>query len=39
VTLDVEGTARQLPYADISNALVQVELNRKPRPAQPEKEN
>ena len=29
VTLDVDGTARELPYADIARALVQVEFNRK----------
>lgn len=31
VTLDVDGTARQLAYAQISKALVQVELNRPKR--------
>lgn len=43
-TLDVDGNTRQVAYADIDKALIQVELNRKPRPAssepaQPEKEN
>lgn len=31
VTLDVDGTARQLAYSQISKALVQVELNRPKR--------
>lgn len=31
VTLDVDGAARQVAYSDISNALVQVELNRPKR--------
>ena len=39
VLLDVDGTPRRLSYPDIDSALVQVELNRKPRPAEPEKEN
>lgn len=30
VTLDVAGAARELSYADVSKALVQVEFNRKP---------
>ena len=29
VTLDVEGSTREVPYADIAKALVQVEFNRK----------
>jgi ribosome maturation factor RimP len=29
-TLDVEGTQREVAYADIAKALVQVEFNRKP---------
>lgn len=29
VTLDVEGSTRELPYADIAKALVQIEFNRK----------
>ena len=29
VTLDVDGTARDLAYADVAKALVQVEFNRK----------
>lgn len=29
VTLDVEGTPRDLPYADVAKALVQIEFNRK----------
>lgn len=38
--LDVDGTERTVAYADVSSALVQIELNRRPRPtAQPEKEN
>jgi ribosome maturation factor RimP len=32
VTLDVDGTERELCYDEISSAVVQVELNRKPRP-------
>ncbi|SDS01803.1 ribosome maturation factor RimP [Microlunatus soli] len=42
--LDVDGAPRQIGYDEIDTALIQVELNRKPRPApadpaQPEKEN
>ncbi|CAM3943074.1 ribosome maturation factor RimP [Nocardioides zeicaulis] len=29
VTLDVDGTHREVPYAEISKALVQIEFNRK----------
>jgi len=29
VTLDVDGTAQQVAYADVSKALVQIEFNRK----------
>jgi ribosome maturation factor RimP len=29
VTLDVEGSPREVPYADIAKALVQIEFNRK----------
>ncbi len=29
VTLDVEGSSREVPYADIAKALVQIEFNRK----------
>jgi ribosome maturation factor RimP len=29
VTLDVDGTTRALPYADVKKALVQIEFNRK----------
>jgi len=29
VTLDVDGTPRELPYAEVAKALVQVEFNRK----------
>jgi ribosome maturation factor RimP len=29
VTLDVDGTRRELPYADVAKALVQIEFNRK----------
>lgn len=29
VTLEVDGSTRELPYADIAKALVQVEFNRK----------
>ena len=29
VTLDVDGTARAVPYADVKKALVQIEFNRK----------
>jgi ribosome maturation factor RimP len=29
VTLDVDGTARDLAYVEVAKALVQVELNRK----------
>jgi ribosome maturation factor RimP len=29
VTLDVEGSTREVPYADIAKALVQIEFNRK----------
>jgi ribosome maturation factor RimP len=29
-TLDVEGTTREVAYADVAKALVQVEFNRKP---------
>lgn len=39
VVLDVDGVPRRLDFADITSALVQVELNRKPRPADTEKEN
>jgi ribosome maturation factor RimP len=41
VTLDVDGSAQQLPYTEIGTALVQIEMNRK-RPsqgAQPEEES
>jgi ribosome maturation factor RimP len=31
-TLDVDGTERHLPYADVAKALVQVEFNRKTKP-------
>jgi ribosome maturation factor RimP len=31
VTLDVDGTARSVPYADVKKALVQIEFNRKDR--------
>jgi ribosome maturation factor RimP len=30
VTLDVDGERRELPYADVAKALVQIEFNRKP---------
>lgn len=36
VELDVDGTATTLAYADVARALVQVELNRRARPADPE---
>jgi len=29
VTLDVDGTQREIPYAEITKALVQIEFNRK----------
>ncbi|MCY7401420.1 MAG: ribosome maturation factor RimP [Nocardioides sp.] len=29
VTLDVDGTPREIPYAEITKALVQIEFNRK----------
>ena len=29
VTLDVEGSTREVPYADIAKAVVQIEFNRK----------
>ena len=29
LTLDVDGTTRQLAYAEVAKALVQVEFNRK----------
>ena len=29
VTLDVDGAAREVAYADVSKALVQIEFNRK----------
>ena len=32
VTLDVDGTSREVAYADVAKALVQVEFNRKPAP-------
>ncbi|QDP96281.1 ribosome maturation factor RimP [Microlunatus elymi] len=39
-TLDVDGTERRVAFADVSNALIQVELNRKPRGSRaPEEEN
>jgi ribosome maturation factor RimP len=41
VTLDVDGSAQQLPYTEIGTALVQIEMNRK-RPSQgaePEEES
>ncbi|HEY9293340.1 MAG TPA: ribosome maturation factor RimP [Microlunatus sp.] len=39
-TLEVDGVDRRISYTDVSNALVQVELNRKPRPPRtPEEEN
>jgi len=31
-TLDVDGTRREVPYADVAKALVQVEFNRKTKP-------
>ncbi len=34
VELDVDGTPREIPYADMTKALVQVELNRKVSPAE-----
>jgi ribosome maturation factor RimP len=38
--LDIDGTERVIDFADIASALVQIELNRRPRPTtQPEKEN
>lgn len=38
--LDVDGTERRLRYDTVTSALVQIELNRRPRPAaQSEKEN
>lgn len=33
VTLDVDGAHREVPYADVSRALVQVEFNRRSRTA------
>ncbi len=36
VELDVDGTTTTLAYADVARALVQVELNRRARPADPE---
>jgi ribosome maturation factor RimP len=40
VSLEIDGAVRQIPYAEIETAFVQVELNRRPRTsAQPEKEN
>ncbi|MGN0065996.1 MAG: ribosome maturation factor RimP [Nocardioides sp.] len=38
VTLDVDGEQRELPYADVAKALVQIEFNRKPG-AFPEEDN
>ena len=35
VTLDVDGTAREIGYAEVDKALVQIEFNRK-RAAEPE---
>jgi ribosome maturation factor RimP len=32
VTLDVDGTPREVGYADVAKALVQVEFNRRPGP-------
>jgi len=31
VTLDVDGSSRAVPYADVTKALVQIEFNRKDR--------
>jgi len=31
-TLDVDGTRREVPYAEVAKALVQVEFNRKTKP-------
>jgi ribosome maturation factor RimP len=31
-TLDVDGTRREVGYADVAKALIQVEFNRKPAP-------
>jgi ribosome maturation factor RimP len=31
-TLDVDGSAREVAYADVAKALVQVEFNRRPEP-------
>lgn len=42
VGLDVDGTDRELAYDEIGSAVVQIELNRKPRPGgatRPGKEN
>ncbi len=40
VLLDVDGTERRIDYDTVSAAFVQIELNRRPRPAaQPAKEN
>jgi len=36
VTLDLQGQSRSLPLGQVTRALVQVELNRKPDPAQVE---
>jgi ribosome maturation factor RimP len=34
-TLDVEGATREVAYAEVANALVQVEFNRKPSHQEP----
>lgn len=36
VELDLDGTTTTIAYADVARALVQVELNRRARPADPE---
>lgn len=38
VTLDVDGESKDLPYADVAKALVQIEFNRKPG-VDPEEDN
>lgn len=36
VVLDVDGARTTLPYAEVARALVQVELNRRPAPDEPD---
>ena len=39
VTLDVDGRAREVAYADVAKALVQVEFNRRPDPGEPDEQD